>query len=247
MRLRYQASFFANLTTVQPRSETVVRILQQFTANGLQVLPNMVQEINGGVPGPMPRLRLTSQAGDFEVLVGSMRLDVVKQKASFLDETDLGSLAEFGGLADRCIRSVLDGQDINASRLALIVQSIEAEMPEDELNRRFGVLFNPPEFFNANAPTEWTFRANARRNLNFGEIHEESNSIAKIERVQGQFAEGGGLLQEFDRIITEYDINTLPTNTAERFSPEVLRPFIDAASEIVRLLDANITEKFARN
>lgn len=244
MRIKYQASFFADLSALAATPENTLALLTQLSANGVGLLPSTIQEIAPPNMVPVPRLRFTSPSGDSEVLVATGRLDIVKQAAIFSD-AEILTPAGFAEFTESCISAIFQGRAIAGSRLAFIVQSMAEEQSQATLSEYFEKLFNAPTFYQTHPPIEWTFRANSQQDFAFGNVNESVNTILKTERVQGKAIETGGAWQDFDRVMMEFDINTLPTNGTSRFAPEILSAFVNAAMPLIDSLEADLVSRLA--
>lgn len=236
MRIKYQASLFSDLSGLGATPENTLAVMTALNANGIGLLPQTIHEISHPNVPPVPRLRLVAPNGDVEVLIATGRLDIVKQ-VKLMGAEVLEPVPAFSELVDRVIASVFGDRTVLGSRLAFIVQEMSDELTEEAFNTYFHRLFSAPNFYNANTPTEWTFRANARSSCAIGNLNEPLNTILKVERVQGQAAAADGQWREFDRVMTEVDINTLATNVEPRFSPANLRQFVEATSPLLEQLE----------
>lgn len=244
MRIKYQASFFADLTALGATPENTVALMTQLNNNGVALLASTMHEISPPNMTPVPRLRFTSPTGDTAVFIATGRLDIVKE-CHFLADAEIGTLATFTEFVERCTSAIFQGRGITGSRLALVVQGMSGEVPLATLNEYFLKIFKAPNFYITNPPSEWTFRANSPMNLQFAQFNEQINSILKAERVQGRVVDAGGVWQEFDRVMSEFDINTSPLNTTLRFPPESIRIFMEAVSPMIDNLEADLAAKLA--
>lgn len=244
MRIKYQASFFADLTALGATPENTVAVMTQFNNNGVALLASTMHEIAPPNMTPVPRLRFASPTGDTSVLIATGRLDVVRE-CHFLTGAEMETLADFAGFVARCTSAVFHGREITGSRLALVVQAITEDLPLATLNDCFLKLFTAPSFYTEHPPSEWTFRANSPMDLPFDQLNEQINTILKAERVQGKVLSAAGVWQEFDRVMSEFDINTSPKNTTPRFSLASFRTFMEAASPMIDSLEADLATKLA--
>lgn len=242
MRIKYQASFFADLSALDATPENTLAVLKQLSESGIGLLPSTVNEITLPNMKPVPRLRFVSPSGDSEVFIATGRLDVIK-KTPFLGGPELLTLADFANFVELCTSAIFYGRDVTGSRLAFIVQTMSDELPLEELDNYFSKFFTEQVFYKENPPIEWTFRANSQLDLSFDKFNEQINTILKVERVQGKAIETDGIWHEFDRISSEFDINTIPDNTTSRFSQKTFSIFVKAAIPIIEKLEANINSK----
>jgi len=240
MRISNQASFFANLVGIEANTANTLKILTELSSAGLDLLPSTMQEISNPMMPPTQRLRFASANGEIEINIGTGRLDVIQQRNFMVPESELGSTAEFATLVSKCLKSVLPQKGVLANRLALIVRVVDEALSPETMHERFRTLFNAPAFYKGNVPTEWTFRANVVSDTEFGGFSDRINTILKIERVQGQAIDSAGGWKEFDRIFTEYDINTVATNGAARFPYEVVHEFIGSASKVLDDVESDL-------
>lgn len=233
MRISYQAAFFANLVDIEANSANTIKILTALKAEGIDLLPTTMQEYSPPTMVPTQRLRFTSADGDIQVNIGTARVDVIQQTNFMVEGPEFGNINAFAELVNKCLKSVLPGNGVLANRLALIVKAVEGELSPNQMHERFKALFNAPAFYLSNAPTEWTFRANAYRDINFSTFSERINTILKIERLQGRAVDSTGAWKEFDRIFNEYDLNTVTGNIPARFTYDDFHQFIETASNVL--------------
>lgn len=241
MRTRYQASIFADFMHVEANVDNTIRILTSLSKRGLGLLPSTIQELTPPTMRATPRLRFSLPKGESEVVVASNRLDFIKQ-GSPMDGEGLGTVKDFELFVEQCVAAVFENVSTRkGARLAFLVQAFQPESDPDVLNGRFSKLFRPLPTFRKHLPKEWTFRANAELDLKFGALDERVNAIVKTERLQGRVIEPNGVWKEFDRELSEFDINTLPGNTADRFEPDALIEFVRASSVVVSQLEEELS------
>lgn len=183
-----------------------------------------------------------SPDGDIQLTIGMGRIDITKQVPP-INGPQLGGFGMFVELVQKCLNAVFQDNVIHGSRLAFITQHFSSELTPENINNSFSKLFFSPSFYAETLPTEWTFRANAKKTINFGNFAEDkANSILKVERMQGQYVDAATGMIEFDRIISEIDINTNPMNQAVRFSPFDLLTYIQAVEPIAREIEESLSE-----
>lgn len=241
MRLHFQASFFADLASIEPTPEITLKIFQALTSQNIGVMPSTIGELTPGAPAPVPRLRFVSPDSNFEIIIGRGRLDIIK-RAQDPDQSSLGSAVVFSEEAGRCVNAILADCKISANRLAFIASTIWPDSDLETLDRSYDRLFNPPRYFVEHRPTEWTFRSNARNPLSVSNVDEACNIILKVERTQGIISTMGNQKQ-FDRILTEIDINTIQESLNPRFDKEVLKEFVINAGALEDRICADLRQQ----
>lgn len=237
MRIKYSASFFADLSAINGTPESILRMMNGLAQNQISLLPSSVLEVTAPTSAPLSRPRFVSQDGNVNVVIGSRRLDFSKTVAPD-PSSQLGTATEFIRFVEKCASVFFEGQSFQASRLAFVVESVSSALSTDQLNRAFPRLFNPTSIYTNSPPFEWTFRANTLTDLAFGNKTEQVNTILKVDRLQGQFVSIATGPQPFDRVFTELDINTLAHIGTVRFSLSDLAAFMSSTAPLIDQFEA---------
>lgn len=232
MRICYRASLFGDFQSVKPTPEYTIQLIAALRDHGLSMLPSTVQELAPPSMTPVNRPSFSSEDGSVQVAVLLSRLDV--SKTGPMDgNSNIGDMATFSDLVEKCAAAALAGSSIQGTRVAFVVQAFCQDHDPIVIDGAFLKIFNPPEFYQDGTSKEWTFRANNLTNLDFDDCREQVNVITKIERVQGVYWAYGTQQKEFDKIAIEVDVNTSQSNSLTRFTSSNLSAFVRAASAIV--------------
>lgn len=235
--LKYESSYFADLTEIRPSALTIPPLLAVFQDKGF--LPSMFME----KPNDEPRIRLTSPNEQWEITVRRQRVVITKRPIE-RDRASMGTVGDFCvdavEILDRLFRQVPPRK---GSRVSLITEELMPQMSEESLNDLYVHLFKPVPFYQENSPTEWLLRWVARTELQVNGIAELVNVINMISRVQGQIADPSAITV-FDRIQLGFDINTFQGNTDTRFTPDNIEDFYRQAMEVrdqlIKQLEAHL-------
>ena len=224
---KYQASLFGNLADLGPSPEVSSKLLMLFKDKNL--LPNTFQEISVHTP-PQPRLRLSSQNNEWNLIFAIKRLDIEKN-ATDPKGQNLGTVEEFAEQAHELFNRILTEFKKKGNRISLITSGMLKEMSQEKLADIYGKLFKPIPTYRDHPPFEWNARSVARMTLEINGFQESINVITNINRVRGRLMQPNNIL-EFDRIEIGFDINTISENQETRFSVEAIESFFSGANEI---------------
>lgn len=241
MNFRYQCSYFADLVALRPTPDLTLDILRELTNRKLGLLPSTIQEFTPPHLSGESRLQFVNNDLGIEINILRSRLDVIQQFRG-VTGAGLGPIQDFSQMASQCIDSVLGTRPVAGHRLSLVIQELAPATGEDELHRQFDRLFNPPSFYKSHPPNEWTYRSNARSTIAFDNFDEPVNVISKAERVQGEMFTPAGTTS-FDRVLREFDINTVPERTATRFGHASMTAFVVAASDIYTTVSSDMSKR----
>ena len=114
------------------------------------------------------------------------------------------------------------------NRLALASNALFKVVQEDKLKNIYLSLASPINFYSENIPIEWYIRQVAKKNININDREEVINVICSLSRSLVTINENGHITNS-NRIIIDFDINTIPENTEKRFSIEQFNDFASSA------------------
>jgi hypothetical protein len=228
VKLKYQISIFLDARNITPTPDTVMAFLGQLKEFGF--ISSTYQEIVPPVLRPQPRLRLMTQNEEWNIRLGSQRIDMEKMPTD-LKGSNLGEIDSFCSDALNYLVKINEIVNKNASRLAFITQYILGEMSEDTFSSTYEALFKHPSFYQDNQPFEWDWRSASRIEKEFAGLRECLNVITILKRTKGDFQ-----LKEqsmsFDRILLTMDINTVAENSDLRFDLSHIKAFNETAQSM---------------
>jgi hypothetical protein len=239
--LKYQASFFGDITDIKASAETIPVFLEMFKDIGL--LPSTFREF---MPPSAPRVRLMLGSPDkeWEIRFASEQIMFCKN-ARKPKGGNLGTPEEFAKKVVEFCGRILVRFPKKAKRLALVIECLMPETSEEKLGAAYQCFLRPLCFYETNSPIEWKARSVTRIGRQINGLDEKLNVITDLSRVQGDFTELAESVR-FDRIKVEFDINTFQGNVNQRFDEQSVSDFFPIAlhlrsellSEVEVLLNA---------
>ena len=229
--MSYRASVFTD--TIEASSENISKLLMLFVDRGF--LPNVYNEqipsVGGFGPtqipiGPLSVLELKSNDGKFIIKFGQGRIDIVMTMPS--PSVGVGDINVFLEEADNCFKIIFAKFPRTFSRLAFASNALLKILPEDKLNDLYLSLISPVEFYSENIPVEWNIRQVAKNEIEINDNKELMNVVCSLSRSLVTINENGNISNS-NRIIIDFDINTVPENMEKRFSMEQYNSFISTA------------------
>lgn len=232
LKLRNLASVFVDAQSIVNTSRDVKALLDVLASLELEIdfLPVSVAEAKGeGIP--VSRIGFMSQNQAWKLFLLSDRFSLSQDYVGLdadLDSGNVGGLGEFITVATPVLLAVVEHYHRRGHRLAVVQEGF---LPSENTKLREieSSLLNLPPTFQSYSPTEWNWRAAAVVERGFGNQNEDTNTIVKVERVQGELSQPQGKRVAFDMIRVDLDINTVPINTVARFGPQEVRDFLEAS------------------
>lgn len=225
MNVRYQASLFANLLDMTATPDNTFKMMSVFKDYGL--LPSTFQEITPFNPTPTIRTQFSSANGEWVVRIASRRIDVEKNPTDGV-ASNMGSIDDFQRTACNLISLFLEAFGKKGTRVSLCSNSLLREMESEMLADVYKRIMNPLEYYKVSTPNEWNIRSVGKESYMISETQERVNVITNISRSQGQMVQNNTPL-EFDRIVLEFDINTVQENEDPRLESNALPLFFENA------------------
>lgn len=238
--MNYRASVFTD--TIEASNENIAKLLTVFMDRGF--LPNVYNEqtpISGGAGvmqapvGSYSVWELKSNDGKFVIKFGQGRIDIISMMLS--PSSGIGDIDSFIKNADECFKMIFTKYPRTFNRLALASNALLKVVPEEKLKEIYLSLVSPIGFYSDNNPVEWNIRQVAKNNININDREEVINVICSLSRSLVTINENGHISNS-NRIIIDFDINTIPENVEKRFSMEQYRSFaLSALACQNRILD----------
>jgi arsenate reductase-like glutaredoxin family protein len=241
----FKASIFGDFDNIKPIPETIMALLEEFAEFG--VIPSTFIETNSGIsilavanilpPVTKNRLRLSSERERMDIFIFSNRIDT-----SFVPE-------DFTGFSDEEIHNLIKKTEIifeqllnkytkSASRLALNTTTLLIDL-QDEQRSAFLRKFIMDESYFSN-PRDWSTHLMKRESIKLNENQDTLNVIANIATAIGQGGKDNES-RDFNGFSIDFDINTVPENTAPRFTLPEIRDFLDQTVALKKRLISDLT------
>lgn len=229
--MSYRASVFTD--TIETSSENISKLLMLFADRGF--LPNVYNEqipiVGGFGPTQIPMssfsvLELKSNDGKFAIKFGQGRIDIVTTMLT--PSSGVGDINTFIEEADKCFKIIFAKFPRTFSRLAFASNALFKILPDDKLNDLYLTLVSPIKFYSENIPIEWNIRQVSKKEIDINDNKELMNVVCSLSRSLVTINENGNISNS-NRIIIDFDINTIPENMEKRFSMEQYNSFTSIA------------------
>lgn len=235
-RLFCQFGFFCSHDVV-PRPKTIAKIITEL--GEFDFLPSTVQAIQLG-PEPEPtqalHLQLFTQDKQWTVDFEPHRF-LIQRNAVTSEESRYAD--DFAPRTIRILRRLNDLYSGSATRLSFVTKGLCGEMSKNELNHAHKNLFSLPVLFHESDPVEWSMRQVIRREEPVNGKSEQLNVVADLSRIQGEIVNEPNS-PRIDRIQIGMDINTLHEKQEQRFTPDDVGSFIEAAMRNTHAFEKDI-------
>ena len=224
--IRYLCSAFVDAASIDANPKIMSGLLKVLKDEQLEAATVLEQTDSGNIP----RILLRDNVRAWQIFFGSKRFDMTRLPSG-PDKGKFEKFAAFCKHAGAILSTCLGYFQRNAHRLAAIQEGLLPEMPESQMDDIARRILNMPPTFARRVPFEWDWRCASVNERIFARTRERTNTIAKIQRVTGTITrkDSEGRSEEFDRIRLDLDINTIPTETAARFSGQHIKGFFNKA------------------
>jgi len=222
-----QISIFGDFTSIKPNAETVQSMSDRFIDYGL--FPAVFQE-ESFTFSPNPeltksettnRLQMVSLEKKINVMFASNRMDINKVSTDLdigVTNDDLNELFDILSKA---------ASGLSSTRIGFNTTSL-LDNPSASLLQKVkpGLTFYDD-------PNELTLRVNKRNDITFSDgSSEKSNVILTMQKTMGQLLINNQPLSVDNRLILQFDINTVPETTVPRFFHEQTKAYVISAEQI---------------
>jgi hypothetical protein len=228
IRVKYQASIFTSSIEASP---TNISSLMGLFADK-ELIPATYQELPATNQAPVsltPQLRfsLKTTTNEWVVSFKTGRIDVEKNMTDAKGK-NLGEIDQFGVEAKDIFIRILSKYPQRANRIALASNLILNEMPADVLDTVYLKLIHPTKTCIEHPPVEWNVRSVSHLNKMINSNVELFNFCSEIGRFSGQMSIAQSITP-LDRIAITLDINSIISDTRERFDATDISEFCNEA------------------
>lgn len=112
--------------------------------------------------------------------------------------------------------------------MAAVREGFLKDLSTDEMESAAQRLLKLPSFYRGSYLFEWDWRVASLVDREVGELTEPTNNISTVRRSTGHLLlVDGEQMRQIDGIRVDFDINTNPSNSSQRFGDEHLRSFFE--------------------
>lgn len=250
--LKYQATFFGDMSDITPSAERIRTLLDMFQDIGL--LPSLIQEF----PPLQARLKLMTPDNEWEIRFHSDRIAIDKRRTRPRGE-NLGTPEDFAARVTSHLQRILTKFPKRAHRLSLVTTGLGREMADEKMRSIYDRFFKPLDFYSAHPLSEWSSRSVARVQHTLADVDEYFNVITTVSRVRAEIKEviadakeptaetkDLGVVTSPNRLRVEFDINTFQGNVEQRFGQAAIVEFYQNAlllrAEVLSQVENRINE-----
>ena len=229
LRTRYLASVFLEADDITPTKHFISDLMDAFGDE--EFVPDMQQELTP--LGIKQRIGFRGVDGSKVLTLNGQRFDFI-WLPSGLEKGEPAELAEFDLFCKEAATKLVISIDYFARkghRLAAVQEGFLREMPTSVMEEIAQRLLKLPRFYCDSMIFEWDWRVASLVERHVGELTEPTNNITTVRRSTGHLLliPGGQPLRQIDGIRVDFDINTNPGYSAQRFGDVHLRSFFEQA------------------
>jgi hypothetical protein len=219
IKIKYQAVAF--MPSMEANQSNISQMMGVFADKGL--VPTTYHEVSTITLIPQLRFSLQSPNNEWNIHFGVDRIDITKNATDAIGN-NIGTIEQFCADVSDFFTKILSKQVQHANRIALSSHLILKEMKEEVLNDIYLKIFNPVQTYYDHKPTEWNSRVISRIQKKINSSDEIFNFVSEINRINGQLNINQKEVS-IDRIAINMDINSIPTNTINRFGAVEMTDF----------------------
>jgi len=241
--IRCQANAFGDFASYEINSKSIFEIMSKF--NEFEVIPNVMDEfrieIKNNIPSQKLAKRLQLISSKNKLVVNFFQNNITVETQPQMDMED--------EVAEKIIEDfITDAKKILAISLGIVgkrsnrISLVTTYLDESNVNNQYVKYVKPDSFFEGKEVFEWNIRSAVREELDISGKNEILNIISTISRTKGII--GNNLPtptnNQFDGVLNEIDINTIPENNTDRIDGDFVNSFYDYAilkkKEIERMM-----------
>lgn len=222
LNFQYQVNVFTNNSEINYSPENAMRLMTLFKDFGM--VPNQIHEFSNTSPVPLMRPRLSTPDGEWAVTILSTHIAIDR---NFNGESI--EIPDFFEKVKAISELFMTEYKKSGKRVSLVTKSLFPEMEPEILDSIYRKFTQTTQGYQENKPFEWNIRSVNRMKYNIAGQEEDINFITNVGRTQGNMTIKGSS-NNFDRIILDFDINTIVENENYRFSHREISEFIEEAS-----------------
>jgi len=243
LNLKYIAVAFVNIENFETIPENASILMDLFGSKGY--IPSTFYEINDKSK-PTLRYQISTPNGEWQIRFSRRRIDIQKMTQD-ISGSDIGEINDFTREAKELFSVFFNKFELKANRLSLVSSGLTTKYNRDLIADIYSRLIVPIKYYKINQPKEWNLRSIARIPIELSQKGEEFNVITVISRAQVHLTteiqtQEDVLIADYDKLLIEFDINTVPDNISDRLSSSVLPVFFDNAIEIRQSIIDDIKE-----
>jgi hypothetical protein len=229
LRTRYLASVFVDADDLTPTKHFISDLMEAFGDE--EFIPDVRQE-----PTPLgvkQRIGFRDLDGSRVLALNGQRFDFMRLPLG-LEKGDRCELGEFDSFCEEAARKLVIAIDYfarKAHRLAAVQEGFLRDMSEDVMGEIAERLLKLPQFYCNSSIFEWDWRVASLVERHMAELVELTNNITTVRRSTGHLLliPGGQQMKQIDGIRVDFDINTNPGNSAQRFGNGHIKSFFEQA------------------
>lgn len=227
IQVKYTSNIFLDSGDISPSQETYRKIQNALDFDD-QMIMSVIQEMTPIGMQNRIKLDLISRKVSVIILYNCITIETIPSQTL---ETGVGELSYFINEINKVYSRLSKEFNKKANRLSLITNYLVSNLETKYLESLNSKVFNLPNFFSSTNPFEWESRVAYSTKFNINNQMEEHNIVPKISRTQGKFI-NNGMIDEFDGILLEIDVNTDAKNIQLRFSENELSEFLKNAVNV---------------
>ena len=237
----YQISVFGDFVSIKPNPETIQMMIVKFSDYGL--IPSIFQE--GTFPifpvseiiktETMNRLQMVSIEKSINVMFASNRIDINRASTDLNVGITNDDLSELLDILSKAVSG------ISSTRIGFNVTSL-LDNPGVSLMQKI----EPNLTFYDNSE-ELMLRVNKRSDVTLDDSSENSNVILTLQKTMGQILISNRSIPIDDKLVLQFDINTIPEVSEPRFFYEQIKKYVLSAEKIRKNISTDLISEEVYN
>ena len=231
-RTRQLARAFVTGTGLVPAPERLAALAEELGRPGLAARPIVARFPDGTLA---QRYMIASASLDWTLTFVGESFDLARIPVDATG-SNLDTLPIFANEAARVFRRCVDAFQVVPYRLSLVEEGlVTTELEEAFLTEAAKLAFRLPPIFQEAPPFEWDWRCCTRKEVYAGDLAELCNVIGTIKRVEGTMSGAAGPMP-IRTLRVDAELNTVPNNTAQRFTADRMQAFYENGAAVVGAL-----------
>jgi hypothetical protein len=235
----FQVSLFGEFADIRPNNGIFLQLLSNLQEEAFipSTVNQAVLDAGTGKVKMDSRMRMVSQDEEWSINFLGERIDFnynnnSEETRSFKKVDDL-----YGYIKNLMDKVYPIFTDVIGNRIAFNGKAIMNEMTDEQIRDFMSAFSTPLSIYNDKDLTEWSVKFNEQKKLEWGDKSEICNCITEISRFVG---EGGS---KTNRVLLSVDVNTVRSNTINRFTYEDILGFSEEARNLSDLIISEIEGK----
>lgn len=244
--IRCSANVFGDFSEFEINSKSILELMD--ILKDYEIIPNVVDEFQIEIMNNVPTQKVVKR---LQLISTKKRLIINLSKSNIIVEADPQidrdsdtaqiNIKEFILEAKNIINSLIKIVGKVGNRISLVTTYLD----ETDISNKFEKYAKPNELFIGKDVFEWNVRSVIRENVDISNNTETLNVISNIYRSKGFVGSNFPIPSnnQFDGVLYEIDINTIPENVKQRINNDFINSFYDIALSFKEKIEGMIKDE----